>query len=90
MNIKKLELKSLLERTKILVPLLGAKKKQMIQIKCRKGHVNEFTKADLEIHLKTPISKCEPLICKGTFLEPVNCGRLLIREIVNWKQNEKR
>mgnify|MGYP003418807213 FL=1 len=90
MNIKKLELKSLLERTKILVPLLGAKKKQMIQIKCRKGHVNEFTKADLEIHLKTPIGKCEPLICKGTFLEPVNCGRLLIREIVNWKQNEKR
>lgn len=89
MNIEKLELKSLLERTKILVPLLGAKKKQMIQIKCRKGHVNEFTKAELEIHLKTPIGKCEPLICKGTFLEPVNCGRLLIMEIVNWKQNEK-
>jgi len=68
---------------------LGAKKKQMIQIKCRKGHVNEFTKAELKIHLKTPIGKCEPLICKGTFLEPVNCGRLLIMEIVNWKQNEK-
>ncbi len=89
MNIEKLELKSLLERTKILVPLLGAKKKQMIQIKCRKGHVNEFTKAELEIHLKTPIGECEPLICKGTFLEPVNCGRLLILEIVKWKeQNE--
>lgn len=88
MNIEKLELKSLLERTKILVPLWARKKKQMIQIKCRKGHVNEFTKKELELYLKTPIGKCEPLICKGTFLEPVNCGRLLIREIVKWKEQK--
>lgn len=68
---------------------LAAKRKTMIQIKCRKGHINEFTKEELEIHLKSKVGTVEPLICKGTFLHPVNCSRLLIFEIVKWKNSLK-
>lgn len=54
----------------------------MVQIKCRKGHINEFEEETIS-HLTSSIRHKFP-ICKGTFLEPIRCGESLIQALFNY------